>query len=282
MNVIPYGYKMNKGQIVIQSTSASVIRTVFSKKLELTSNRAIARYLNEHELFKPSGTNWYHHDIGKILKNQRYCGEYGYPKIVSRKVFEEVQKLGIQKIKYHSSNEFPLVIDVYSGQQMRLYGQMWKIPKVQHHEYFDKSATISNEVLIDTLVSLLTSIKFFPAKLIQKAEEVKMSSRVREYDQVLEIIRGQEEDRYVISESMKKAQVMYDELAQKTIRIDLNKTIFSIISDDHPMIDLITRIISKVAVWDEELQVTLISNQLLKISYIQKGKKNNGKQKNRY
>lgn len=268
MNVIPYGYKMNNGQIVIQSTSASVIRTVFSKKLELTTNRAIARYLNEQKLFKPSGTNWYHHDIGRILKNQRYCGEYGYPKIVSRKVFEEVQTLGIQKIKYHSKNEFPLVIDGYSGQRMRLYTRMWKIPKVQYYEYFDKSATVSNEVLIDTLVSLLTSIKFFPAKLIQKAEEVKMSSRVREYDQVLEKIRGQEEERYVISETIKKTQAIYDELAQKTIRIDLNKAILSIISDDHPMIDLITVIISKVVVWDEEIEVILISNQLLKISYI--------------
>ena len=271
MTLIPYGYKMNNGQIIVHSEHAEVIRKIFSLRLNRVSSNAIANYLNEHKLWKSSGLSWYHHDVSKILKDGRYCGENDYPRIISQKTFDETQKIMINQKTHRWVNEFVKVVDGYSGREMQLYDDTWKIPAFQHYEYYDKCTVVNHEILMSTLKIFLRRIKHNPNELILKCHEIVPNTKIRTIDTILGEIRGKAEDRYVISETLKKAQSNYD-LANATERVDVNTTILGTINSNSELLSILRKIISKVIVWDEYIEAFLISNQVINIPYIEERK----------
>lgn len=276
MTLIPYGYKMNNGQIIVHSEHAEVIRKIFSLRLDRVSSNAIANHLNEHELWKRSGLRWYHHDISMILKNERYCGKLDYPRIISQKTYDEVRKIKISQKPQRWINEFVKVVDGYTGREMQLYDGTWKIPAFQHYEYFDKCAVISDEIFVSTLKLLVQRIKHNPNELILKCHEIVPNTKVKTLDRILGEIRGEVEDQYVIRETLNKSQSIYD-LVKAAERVDVNTMILGTINSNSEGISSLRKIISKVIVWDEHIEVFLISNQVIRIPYIEERKKDYGK-----
>lgn len=276
MTLIPYGYKMNNGQIIVHSEHAEVIRTIFSLRLDKVSSNAIANYLNEHELWKRSGLRWYHRDISKILNDGRYCGQLDYPRIISEKIYDEIRKIKINQKPRRWINEFVKVVDGYSGREMQLYDGTWKIPAFQHYEYFDKCAVISDEILVSTLKLLVRRIKHNPNELILKCHEIVPNTKVKTLDKILGEVRGKIEDQYVIRETLNKVQSIYD-LVNATERVDVNSMILRTINSNSELISILRKIISKVIVWDEFIEVLLISNQVIKMPYIEERKEYYGK-----
>ena len=276
MMLIPYGYKMNNGQIIVHSKHAEVIRTIFSLRLEKFSSNAIANHLNEHELWKRSGLSWYHRDISKILNDGRYCGQLDYPRIISQKIYDEVRKIKISQKPQRWINEFVKVVDGYSGREMQLYDGTWKIPAFQHYEYFDKCAVINHEILVNTLKLLIRRINHNPDELILKCHEIVPNTKVKTLYRILGEIRGEVEDQYVIRETLNKAQSIYD-LAKAAERVDVNTTILGTINSNSEVTYLLRKVISKVIVWDEHIEVFLISNQVINIPYIEERKEDHGK-----
>ena len=90
----PYGYRMEKGKIVIFESEAEIIRAIFRGRAEGRSNWEMARELFENH------ADYFSDDVKKasckisdILYDERYAGADGYEAVVSMELFTAVQKL---------------------------------------------------------------------------------------------------------------------------------------------------------------------------------------------
>lgn len=80
----PYGYKIIKGQAIIDESVACKIRLLFNEFLHCGSMRAAAI---------KAGIEKNHSVVGRILKNKLYLGDDYYPQLIDADVFNRVQDL---------------------------------------------------------------------------------------------------------------------------------------------------------------------------------------------
>ena len=85
-----YGYEVKDGIYRVQKNEAKIIRAVFNDIIEGKSIVSIANDLNEKGIrTRKKDAKWYHGMISKMIRNRRYCGELGYPKIVNVSIQNE-------------------------------------------------------------------------------------------------------------------------------------------------------------------------------------------------
>lgn len=90
MKHIPYGYKIENGEIIIDIELANKVDTLFKTYLEGYSLKQSAML---------AGIPGYHGSISRMLSNKKYIGALGYPQIISNDVFETVQNKRKEKAK---------------------------------------------------------------------------------------------------------------------------------------------------------------------------------------
>ena len=93
----PYGYRSAKGLLTPVPEQAEVVRRIYrDAKLGLTPGK-IAKRLNRDEIPSPRGSVWRANTVRLIVANAAYAGERhgkkrAHPAIVSRRIFNEVQR----------------------------------------------------------------------------------------------------------------------------------------------------------------------------------------------
>lgn len=85
-----YGYEIKDGIYRVQKKEAKIIRSMFHDVIDGKTVTAIANNLNEQGIeTRKKDAKWYHGMISRIIRNRRYCGELGYPKIVNVSIQNE-------------------------------------------------------------------------------------------------------------------------------------------------------------------------------------------------
>ncbi|PGT88760.1 recombinase family protein [Bacillus sp. AFS040349] len=135
-SIAPYGYILHKNKLLLRDDyTVDIVRDIFDKYLEGWGHDKIARYLTNRDIPTPSkliekanaGLYWQGSTVKKILKNPHYVGDLvqgrettmnvtnktrkvndqsewitisdAHEPIISRDMFEQVQKLLVQKAK---------------------------------------------------------------------------------------------------------------------------------------------------------------------------------------
>ena len=83
MTHTPYGYKIEKGQAVIDESIAEKVRQLFIEFLNCGSLRAAAVKV---------GIDKTHSVIGRLLRNEVYLGDEYYPQLIDDELFQKVQE----------------------------------------------------------------------------------------------------------------------------------------------------------------------------------------------
>lgn len=83
MTHTPYGYKIEKGQAVIDESIAEKVRQLFIEFLNCGSMRAAAVKV---------GIDKTHSVIGRLLRNEVYLGDEYYPQLIDDELFQKVQE----------------------------------------------------------------------------------------------------------------------------------------------------------------------------------------------
>lgn len=104
-----YGYEIVSGRLQVKKTEAKIIRNIFDEVLNENSLMSIAGKLNNMEiLVRKKNGNWTHSMVSNIVKNRRYCGELGYPKIINKNIQDKAAAMlknkALHKGKVASSN----------------------------------------------------------------------------------------------------------------------------------------------------------------------------------
>ena len=132
-----YGYIQDeRGELIIDTAKANVVRTIYNKYLEGYSIIGIIDYL--YNLRIPSPTNlpqWSKRTIEKILKNEKYIG-----KVLLQKTFNQVDNRGRivtienngQLDRYYAENSHPAIID------KEIYDKVQEEMKIRTNISFDE------------------------------------------------------------------------------------------------------------------------------------------------
>ncbi|MDP2843337.1 MAG: recombinase [Acetobacterium sp.] len=117
---IPYGYRIEDGQAVVDEEQAARIREFFNAYISGMALTVAA---------ETAGLKLHHGCAGRMLRNKRYLGDAYYPAIIDKEIFdkaeekrmEKARSLGrIRELKDHKMPEclmkfkMPKVIDKFS------------------------------------------------------------------------------------------------------------------------------------------------------------------------
>lgn len=95
---IPYGYRIEKGMPVIVPEEAEIVSRIFHRYDDGETLLAVADSLTEQQIDYYEGKRqWNKNMIARILENRKYIGEETYPPIVSRQLFDAVNRDKNQK-----------------------------------------------------------------------------------------------------------------------------------------------------------------------------------------
>lgn len=90
---ILYGYQIQDGALTVSSQERVVVERIAMLYIEGLSYQKISDTLNKEQVpFSTEAPLWNKHKVKRLLENPRYTGTDGYPPILKRDVFQEVQR----------------------------------------------------------------------------------------------------------------------------------------------------------------------------------------------
>lgn len=88
----PFGYGLQDGQIVVNPDEAKVVALVFERYGQGESLQEIAERLQAEGVPYCDGqSRWNINNVSRILRNEKYLGSDGYPRLVEPETFHRIQ-----------------------------------------------------------------------------------------------------------------------------------------------------------------------------------------------
>jgi len=95
---LPFGYHIQNGVLCIHEAEAAIVRQVFEDYQAGMSYRCTSEKLTIEGIpYMENRTTWNKHMVKRMLENSRYCGDNGFPQIITAETFEDVAALIGQK-----------------------------------------------------------------------------------------------------------------------------------------------------------------------------------------
>ena len=85
---IPFGYTMQKGEIIAEPTESQVVKNIFKLYLDGKSMSEIARQMSISQVSYNGITfDWNKNMVKRILENEKYLGKDGYPVLIDSETY---------------------------------------------------------------------------------------------------------------------------------------------------------------------------------------------------
>ena len=106
----PFGYKITLGEVVIHAEEAMVVQQIFKRYLMGESLQKLADTLQEQGVTYDDGRSWNKNTVARILEDNRYAGEKGYPKLIDPEQLQAVAEKRSQKAAPPQKTELQKVL----------------------------------------------------------------------------------------------------------------------------------------------------------------------------
>ena len=85
---IPFGYTMQKGEIIAEPTESQAVKDIFKLYLDGKSMSELARQMSISQISYNGITfDWNKNMVKRILENEKYLGKDGYPALIDNETF---------------------------------------------------------------------------------------------------------------------------------------------------------------------------------------------------
>ena len=111
----PFGYKITMGEVVIHKEEANIVQQIFKQYLMGESLQRLADALQEKGIVYDDGRSWNKNTIARILEDDRYAGEKGYPKLIEQEQLRAVAEKRAQKAAPPQKTELQKVLRKLCG-----------------------------------------------------------------------------------------------------------------------------------------------------------------------
>lgn len=90
--MLPYGYEMRSGCVVVNTSEAQIVRTLFEAYAEGASYMELAvRMQTGSTPYSDDGAGWNKNKIARILAGELYTGTEQYPVIIEKALYEQAR-----------------------------------------------------------------------------------------------------------------------------------------------------------------------------------------------
>ena len=86
---LPFGYQMEKGEIIPHPDEGPLVQAIFSKYLERAALSTLAKYASLSGIpYREGAGQWNKAMVCRILDNSKYAGDEGFPPLISKEQLE--------------------------------------------------------------------------------------------------------------------------------------------------------------------------------------------------
>ena len=114
---LPFGYRMEMGELTLHTQEAEVVRWIFEQYCEGVPYNSLVDKLAAQPVQYDEGKPWNKNMVARILEDRRYIGEKGYPSIVSEEAFNTARKIRDTRKAPAKSTEVEKILRQLSGQK---------------------------------------------------------------------------------------------------------------------------------------------------------------------
>ena len=115
---LPFGYRMEQGQAVIQHQEAEVVTAIFRQYITGASYLDIVALLEDPPVLYDTGRRWSKSMVARILGDRRYTGEDRFPPILDEETFQRADRKRATKQTPIRRTEAQKVLRQLSGQKV--------------------------------------------------------------------------------------------------------------------------------------------------------------------
>lgn len=90
---LPFGYRMEMGELALHTQEAEVVRWIFEQYCEGVPYNSLVDKLEAQPIPYDEGKPWNKNMVARMLEDRRYIGEKGYPVVISAKTFDTAQEV---------------------------------------------------------------------------------------------------------------------------------------------------------------------------------------------
>lgn len=102
----PFGYRMEFGNVVVDSKESEVVRYIFQQYLIGHSFKVLADDLQQQPIRYEAQKSWNKNMVARILQDGRYAGDKGFPQIIPRESLNAaMEKRSAQRLSVHRTAE---------------------------------------------------------------------------------------------------------------------------------------------------------------------------------
>lgn len=96
--VIPFGYCMKNGEIMVDYTESKAVIEIFEEYLNGSSLMQIARLMESEKIrYTADSEHWNKNMVKRIIENEKYLGNDKYPQIISKTFFNQANEKRVSK-----------------------------------------------------------------------------------------------------------------------------------------------------------------------------------------
>ena len=166
---VPYGYKYEKGIIVLHPQESEIVKQICSAYLAGKSLLNIATMLNEQKVeYMHEVIGWNKARLKRIIEDERYLGKEPYPTIIDEQTYTAMQRIkesrNTQKDTDRKTDIFQITVPVkcpICGERMlRRHDSRYKVQQRWHceNEECRTIIKIADSDLLDAVNSILAGI----------------------------------------------------------------------------------------------------------------------------
>ena len=115
---LPFGYRMEQGQAVVQSQEAEIVTAIFRQYATGASYLDIVALLKDQPVPYDTGRLWSKSIVARILADRRYTGAEGFPAILDEETCQQADRKRAAKQKPSQQTEAQKVLRQLSGQKV--------------------------------------------------------------------------------------------------------------------------------------------------------------------
>ena len=219
---IPYGYKFEKGKIIVDDFEASIAKKVFSEYISGLSLLKISNILNDMKIeYLPNQVTWNKNKIKRMIEDKRYLGTEKYPQIIESELFNRANKVklkrdttkNIKRISYIYNLNIPVVCCECNGQMKRAHHPQLKITEKWICMCCGCSVSILDEDLLNGIKEILNFLMLEPSIISSHSDTDKSIATIKTENEINRILESIDFDRkLIINKIFELASLKYEDL----------------------------------------------------------------------
>lgn len=272
---IPYGYKFEKGKIIVDDFEASIAKKVFSDYISGLSLLKISNILNDRKIeYLPNQVTWNKNKIKRMIEDKRYLGTEKYPQIIESELFNRANKVklrrdttkNIKRISYIYNLNIPVVCSECNGQMKRAHHPQLKITEKWICMCCGCSVSILDEDFLNGIKEILNFLMLEPSIISSHSDTDKSIATIKTENEINRILESIDFDRkLIINKIFELASLKYEDLdsgsyISNKIRAEFDK--------EKLLTDISLPLLSKTVkeIWlnkDADIRLLLKNNQII-------------------